>query len=703
MPKFHDDIPISSSEQDEFEYGAIAKAIAKCTLGIKVPNGSVIAINGPWGSGKSSLVNLVCERIEHQTKECLENRPVIIHFNSWCYRTEEGVVAGFFQEIQSGLSISSRKLKVDTGAISAYLFALSLYASTNNAVDPEIGSIMMENIGNGWMERISKYMKVQRIKRKNSRKNNIKRLQEEIGKELASINRKILVVIDDIDRLSPEEAIAVFRLIKSVGRINNVIYLVAYDRMIIEKLIKKKYKSEKGHYLEKVVQASFDLPEPNESVVKVIFYKRLKKIFKDEKIFSEENVLENRIRGEARRTNDLIHKIVVPEIRTLRDVHRFCNIISVTYKSVKNCVSVADFIVLECFRVFHPNLYHMIRSNKLILTRITDSPEYKDKNVLDHDSRFLSGELKSNRLDLKKSLEMIFPSLNPKSLKEIPDLLPQWNQDKRVCSALHFDTYFQFSISDDAISNEEFSEFVGNASNKDFVEETISNYKKQKSAYGRTKLSFLLEKIERTNNAISVDDAKPFLVTLYSVSEELGIASDTTMNIDRHIEGLIKRLTESILNDRFTIEETSNIMLEVCKAAPLRLRMDLCALMCRHYKLGQFSGKERWVFLTEGGTQNLRNTTLAEIRNSIASNPITSYGDLPIFIIDWARISDDSDEIKSYFRNAIESNIGHLIFASRKFVRLFPQESFNSKSEKSRLITLDKLIDVRHFARVWTH
>ncbi|MEO3413051.1 P-loop NTPase fold protein [Roseovarius sp. CAU 1744] len=73
------------------------------------------------------------------------------------------------------------------------------------------------------------------------------------------------MVIDDLDRLSPEEALVIFRLVKSVGRLPNVMYLLAYDRETTEQAVARRFPPEGAHHLEKIIQAGFELPQPDQS------------------------------------------------------------------------------------------------------------------------------------------------------------------------------------------------------------------------------------------------------------------------------------------------------------------------------------------------------------------------------------------------------------------------------------------------------
>jgi predicted KAP-like P-loop ATPase len=66
------------------------------------PEGMVIALNGPWGSGKSSAVNLVL----HHLKEAEPEEIAIINFACWWFRGEEQLALAFFRELYAGLGAS---------------------------------------------------------------------------------------------------------------------------------------------------------------------------------------------------------------------------------------------------------------------------------------------------------------------------------------------------------------------------------------------------------------------------------------------------------------------------------------------------------------------------------------------------------------------------------------------------------------------
>jgi predicted KAP-like P-loop ATPase len=79
------------------------------------------------------------------------------------------------------------------------------------------------------------------------------------------------VIIDDIDRLAPDDVIEMFKLVKSVGQLTNVIYLLAFDRQLAERVVSNRYPSEGPHYLEKIVQAAFEVPAASEEQLRAAF------------------------------------------------------------------------------------------------------------------------------------------------------------------------------------------------------------------------------------------------------------------------------------------------------------------------------------------------------------------------------------------------------------------------------------------------
>jgi predicted KAP-like P-loop ATPase len=173
----------------------------------------------------------------------------------------------------------------------------------------------------------------------------VEKLHAELTEALNEQNKRFLIVIDDVDRLAPDEALLIFRLVKSIVRLPNVIYLLAFDRQLSESIVKEKYPSEGPHYLEKIIQAWFDVPQPRHADLCQELLQQIGAICGSPEA---EDIV---------RFMNVFYDVVAPEIKTPRDLIRLTNAISVTWPAIGGEVDRADFIGLETPRSVAPWAY----------------------------------------------------------------------------------------------------------------------------------------------------------------------------------------------------------------------------------------------------------------------------------------------------------------------------------------------------------
>ncbi|MCY4151480.1 MAG: P-loop NTPase fold protein [Aestuariivita sp.] len=135
-----DDVPIADPDSDLYGIDPLAEIIAKCIQNISDPIGSVVAVHGRWGSGKSSVINL----IEHHLKGNEDRKVIILRFKCWMYQTEEALTLGFFREFYAGLKPSLPK---NTKALKK-LGQLARHVMAEERL-LEAGSLMLGHPGTG--------------------------------------------------------------------------------------------------------------------------------------------------------------------------------------------------------------------------------------------------------------------------------------------------------------------------------------------------------------------------------------------------------------------------------------------------------------------------------------------------------------------------------------------------------------------------
>src|ERR1039458_3916480 len=115
------DAPITSLGEDRLGRASFAAALAVEVLTAPARTGYVIGLTGPWGSGKTSLLNM--------TIEALGERALVVQFNPWMFSGTETLVSTFFEEIAKQLSSNDSKLKGLANTLATYGHLLSPLAS----------------------------------------------------------------------------------------------------------------------------------------------------------------------------------------------------------------------------------------------------------------------------------------------------------------------------------------------------------------------------------------------------------------------------------------------------------------------------------------------------------------------------------------------------------------------------------------------
>lgn len=106
---FHSDKPINAKEYDCLNRTAFSKQLAQAIMSYTTSDNFAISLCGKWGSGKTSILNMVVEEINVLTSVLKdEEKPVIVKFNPWNYSDCAQLISQFFVSIQS-------ELKIDTG------------------------------------------------------------------------------------------------------------------------------------------------------------------------------------------------------------------------------------------------------------------------------------------------------------------------------------------------------------------------------------------------------------------------------------------------------------------------------------------------------------------------------------------------------------------------------------------------------------
>ncbi|MGV6788569.1 KAP family P-loop NTPase fold protein [Klebsiella pneumoniae] len=607
MSNYFNDSPIERREEDLYGVTSFSEALAKSILNIKDPIGTTIALNGAWGSGKSSTVNL----IRAELSEAKDSHLIVTEFKCWWYRGEEALALAFLQQLNSVLGEQfgdkTRKLvrKLGRGILQA---------------GPVIGpAIALTPVG--WLSGLVGGL-FDVAKRLFPDEEPLETVFRELSKVLEAENRRFLVIIDDMDRLSSEEALAIFRLIKSVGRLPNVMYLVVFDRQLAEQAINEKYPSEGPHFLEKIIQAGFELPMPVSTDLNNAVLASIDEICGTP---SEDQIV---------RFMNVFYDVVAPYITSPRHVSRFQNAISVTWPAIAGEVNLADFVALEILRLYEPTLFSAIKGNKSL---VCGTKTENNNNNDDRFSIFLNG-IEEGRQDVAKTaLQRLFPRLE--SIGYGGEWISEWSSERRVCAEAHFDTYFRLNLSDEVLSGKAIDELIEKAGDSDYIKKVFMDAANARRRTGQSMVPVYFDELTTHGKRVDKDKVRPLLSALFEIHDAIDLKIDADSgfmamaNTTLRYHWLIRKLTRN----KFSIEERTDMYLKATEAASLGWLINFVSSARGDYQVREDRQPtaEEDCLVSENVLPELTKRALNAIRTSSADGSLLVHKDLLYILYRW--------------------------------------------------------------------
>lgn len=350
------DRPVENADADEFGFIDIAKSLAPALVQAMDQDGLVIGIEGVWGSGKTSLVNYVQREIKRTAGDSVE----IISLAPWLSGDDESIVGTLLERVaetvekrdvpvgkkekavrwlrnksKSPLSTLLRKYGARTGRV------LTPMLKMGGAVVPGMSAAgVVAELGTEAIEKLGKSPTNAQLK-------------EEIAGRLKRANCRFLVILDDLDRLEPAQAVEVIRLVRSVADFPKILYLMCYDRKVLAHALQQGVGVENGDlFLRKIVQQTFSIPLPEPFDLRVNFTYHATQYFEQVQGRAATDLERADIRTAVEEWGG--------QLRTPRDVKLALNGLRFHYTPVKDDVYFPDVCRIQLMRVVEPKIYRWI-------------------------------------------------------------------------------------------------------------------------------------------------------------------------------------------------------------------------------------------------------------------------------------------------------------------------------------------------------
>lgn len=312
------DEPITESRDDLFKYTGLAKRLAY-TIDKKTFDKSYsIGINSPWGAGKSSFLNLLRKELSHIPDT------LVVDFNARASANVSCIQSDFLSVLATALSPYHTGMK---STIKDYMADINVLANDTP-----------------WMKLLGLF----HVKDATESR---KKLEEGID----AINKKIIIVIDDLDRLMTDEILEVFKLITKNAAFKNTVFITTYDKEYINGMLEQNLCiSQKQRFSDKYFNMEIDLPEANGKIRSTYLLEELIKQTNDGLLLSCSE-------QDLRQVFLTVSKYAERYLPTLRDVKRFLNTFCASYFPIQDEVFLKDYIMLSLIRYARKNVYYGLK------------------------------------------------------------------------------------------------------------------------------------------------------------------------------------------------------------------------------------------------------------------------------------------------------------------------------------------------------
>lgn len=643
-PRFRTDAPLVDPEQDRLGRADFAKFLAEAIMGLDVDEGFVFALLGTWGSGKTTTLNFVLHYLDESDND---DKPVVVKFNPWWFSGRDQLLLQFFTQLRLALSLPNVPDRLQRLGSTIQTFGKAL---TPLAYIPVTQSLF------GSLKDIFRSLGTAAKEAGEQMEEDVWGLRQEVDEALMDQDKHILIVIDDIDRLPSSEIQQMFRLIKAVADFPKTIYLLAFDRQVVIDALEGVQDPSGVEYLEKIVQAPFDLPLPSRTSLHNLLFQDVDDVLKGTSGEYWDEV----------RWGNVFYDGIDGFIRTPRDIKRYINVLRPAYAVVREEVNPIDFLAIEALRVFVPEVYQFIRSNQELFAgsnRRSDDTFDRRKRIYDE---FLEA-LEVSR-EVKESVDRLLERLFPRYARAFggpshgPEWESEWRRQLRVCSPDVFPTYFRLSLEEGAISRAEMEALLSLADDPEALTHEIIRLASEPGRDGQTSRAreFLDRLEDYTRDDIPVEDIEPLLQALYDAGDALLEAKDKQgfASFGNHIRVL--RVTYQLLHRLPSQQERFEILERVLSNAD-SIPMITHRVGVLGQEFGEFGAEdsvpEEKRTISRDHLARLERITVDRIEEVADTGTLFEVPDLPNVLFVWKESAGD-ESVQEFVEELIDSDAG---------------------------------------------
>ncbi|HCE1954886.1 P-loop NTPase fold protein [Vibrio parahaemolyticus] len=461
MGKYHNDQPIQGGPNDPDLLNRLdfANHLANVLLLNHDDDCLTVSLEGEWGYGKTSVINLVKGALNEK-----EAAPIIIEYNPWLAGKPESLIQDFLLQFSSQLNIKDNS-EVALKASKELIAYSSLFSVAKLVPGAEPWASIVEKVFSKFGSSTKKIAELKKLDLLGKKKKVVSAIQK--------IKIPIIVVIDDIDRLTPSETFQVLRLVKAVADFSGTSFLLAFDSSYLVSVLDKNDIVNASEYINKVIQLRVPLPVISERGMNELANVELNNL-------SDKN-LTDRFESDQERLSWIYHHYFKHLIKNPRELKRFFNHLRFVLEQVEGQVCFSDLFSLSIIATKANAIYeHVKKTPEAYIGKrfsndglMMDKPEEVVKSFNEDRSQILKAFSERDRKLLEGLLGDTFPLIDSGGYSHYgvsdADAAGRISAPQRLHVAFHYKTptgYF---------SDQEILDFIaGNIDRDEFLSRVLS-------------------------------------------------------------------------------------------------------------------------------------------------------------------------------------------------------------------------------------
>lgn len=399
------DLPLGKNDAltlDKLGRRGFAESVVQALSQVSQDRGLVLSIEGKWGSGKTSTLAMVEALLDLES-----TKPLVVHFNPWLVGDRDALLDEFFKELVAALSVPQFAEKSKEVVQSLKAFAKEFDASLLPA-DYAIWGLLGKVI-------LSAAMWV--IEKLTGKPLGLLERKQRLSNALRKFDRPIVIVVDDVDRLMSEEVYEMVRIIKAVGDLPNIGYVLAWDAEYVEAALKSADVAAADVYLDKIVQVRMNLPALSNPA--------RARLFNDAYDALPADATKSHFPGDQELMPELYQSGLKQLLEQPRDIGRLFNRVQLMEPKLRGQVVLSDQIGWAALSLYAPSITKQVEREYDVSHSFAVDLRDQLGSDKEKDERF------ENKLQLR--YEAIQASRNPDAaMRAVSFLFPAWSAKSRT-------------------------------------------------------------------------------------------------------------------------------------------------------------------------------------------------------------------------------------------------------------------------------